>query len=99
MPRPPHSPCLDLTNDNWGWVRTRRLKEKFLRPFRGSNFDRQVVQPVARHYTEIPGSQYRLYTRLFYEAISTVAVNGRQIVGDPEWWIGRDVEGSGRELS
>jgi hypothetical protein len=43
-----------------GWasesVWTQRLEEKSFHPCRGSNFDRLVVQPVARYYTELPGS-------------------------------------------
>jgi hypothetical protein len=39
-----------------GWapepVWTQRLQEKFFRLRRGSNFDRPVVPPVARHYTD-----------------------------------------------
>jgi hypothetical protein len=39
-----------------GWVPepvlTQRLEEKSFRLCRGSNFDRPVVQPVARHYTD-----------------------------------------------
>jgi hypothetical protein len=39
-----------------GWapepVRTQRLEEKSFRFCRGSNLDRSVVQPVARHYTD-----------------------------------------------
>jgi hypothetical protein len=39
-----------------GWapepVWTERLEEKFFRPCRGSNLDRVVVQPLARHYTD-----------------------------------------------
>jgi hypothetical protein len=33
-------------------VWTQRLEEKFFRLCRGSNVDRPVVQPVARHYTD-----------------------------------------------
>jgi hypothetical protein len=40
-----------------GWapepVWTQRLEEKSFRLYRGSNFDRPVVQPVARHYTDL----------------------------------------------
>jgi hypothetical protein len=36
------------------WIQ--RLEEKSFRLCRGSNFDRPVVQPIARHYTELPGS-------------------------------------------
>jgi len=40
-----------------GWapepVWTQRLQEKFFRLCRGSNIDRPVVQPVARHYTDL----------------------------------------------
>jgi hypothetical protein len=43
-----------------GWapepVWTQRLEEKSFRLCRGSNLDRLVVQLVARHYTELPGS-------------------------------------------
>jgi hypothetical protein len=39
-----------------GWapetVWTQRLEEKLFRLCRGSNFNRPVVQPVARHYTD-----------------------------------------------
>jgi hypothetical protein len=39
-----------------GWapepVWTQRLEEKFFRLCRGSNLDRQVVQTIARHYTD-----------------------------------------------
>jgi hypothetical protein len=39
-----------------GWVPepvwTQRLEEKSFRLCRGSNVDRAVVQPVARHYTD-----------------------------------------------
>jgi hypothetical protein len=39
-----------------GWahepVWTQKLEEKFFRLYRGSNLDRRVVQPVARHYTD-----------------------------------------------
>jgi hypothetical protein len=39
-----------------GWapepVWTQRLQEKSFRLFRGSNLDRPVVRPVARHYTD-----------------------------------------------
>jgi hypothetical protein len=39
-----------------GWapesVWTQRIEEKFFRLCRGSNLDRPVVQPVARHYTD-----------------------------------------------
>jgi hypothetical protein len=38
-----------------GWapepVWTQRIEEKSFCPYRGSNPDRPVVQPVARHYT------------------------------------------------
>jgi hypothetical protein len=37
-------------------VWTQRLEEKSFRLWRWSNPDRPVVQPVARHYTELPGS-------------------------------------------
>jgi hypothetical protein len=44
-----------------GWapepVWTVRLEGKSFRLCRESNLDRPVVQPVARHYTELPGSQ------------------------------------------
>jgi hypothetical protein len=33
-------------------VWTQRLEEKSFRPCRGSNLDRPVVQPVARHYND-----------------------------------------------
>jgi hypothetical protein len=39
-----------------GWARepawTQRLEEKFFRLCRGSNLERPVVRPVARHYTD-----------------------------------------------
>jgi hypothetical protein len=34
-------------------VWTQRLKEKSFRLYRGSNLDRPVVQPIARHYTDL----------------------------------------------
>jgi hypothetical protein len=44
-----------------GWapepVWTHRLEEKLFRLYRGSNLNHPVVQPVARQYTELPGSQ------------------------------------------
>jgi len=44
-----------------GWasepVWTQRLEEKSFRICRGSNLDRTVVQPVARHYAELPCSR------------------------------------------
>jgi hypothetical protein len=33
-------------------VWTQRLEEKFFRLYRGSNLDRPVVQPTARHYID-----------------------------------------------
>jgi hypothetical protein len=33
-----------------------KARGKSFRPCRGSNLDRPVVQPAARHYTELPGS-------------------------------------------
>jgi hypothetical protein len=43
-----------------GWapepVWTQRLEEKSFRLNRGSNLDRPVVQPVARHYTDCSGT-------------------------------------------
>jgi hypothetical protein len=45
-----------------GWapepVWTQRLEEKSFRLCRGSNLDRPVAQPLAGHYTELPGSHY-----------------------------------------
>jgi hypothetical protein len=43
-----------VQEDGWApepdW--TQKLEEKSFRLCRGSNLDRQVVQPVARHYTD-----------------------------------------------
>jgi hypothetical protein len=43
MPRPPHSPWLDLPNDIWGWVQISKLL---------------IVQlpPVSRHLMLVPFS-------------------------------------------
>jgi hypothetical protein len=52
---PPGGPPVPIIQEA-GWapepVCTQRLEEKSFRLCRGSNLDRPVVQPVARHYTD-----------------------------------------------
>jgi hypothetical protein len=52
---PGKGPTVPIVEET-GWapepVWTQRLEEKFSLPCRGSNLDRPVVQPMARHYTD-----------------------------------------------
>jgi hypothetical protein len=59
------------THCTGGWVDLRRsghkrLEEKSSRLCRGSNLDRRVVQPVARHYTDWATQTHRLFHWLHY---------------------------------
>jgi hypothetical protein len=51
-----------------GWapqpIWTQRLDEKSFRLCRGSNFDRPVVQPVARHYTDWATRLTKMHTHM-----------------------------------
>jgi hypothetical protein len=58
---PPGKGPLVPTVQEAGWapepVWTKWLQEKSIRLCRGSNLVRPVVHPVARYYTELPGSR------------------------------------------
>jgi hypothetical protein len=56
------------------------LEEKSFRLCWGSNLDRSVVQPVARHYTDLPGSlrcckRYRILLWVRQVTIITITLN------------------------